>query len=75
MKPEILNLNFEIFSRSKLGNGVRNPRVCISVRHGIGFHYVPIPEAFCMVYTDETEAPGIEAASELGGVEAGWISV
>jgi len=75
VKLEILNLNFEIFSTSKLGNGVRNTRVCMSVRYGIGFHYIPIPEAFCMVYADETEAPGIEAEPALGGVEAGWISV
>jgi len=36
---------------------------------------VPLPETFHNAYADETEAPGVEAVSALGGVEVCWIAV
>ena len=37
--------------------------------------YSSISEAFCIAYADETEVPGVEVVSALGGVEVGWIAV
>ena len=37
--------------------------------------YSSLSEAFHKAYADETEIPGVEAVSGLGGVEVCWIAV
>jgi len=37
--------------------------------------YSSLSEAFHNAYADETEAPGVEAVSALGGVKVCWIAV
>ena len=37
--------------------------------------YSSLSEVFHKAYADETEVPGVEAVSALGGVEVCWIAV